>query len=125
MNSEHSMFDKISALFKSNKPSPALLYLEENNIQYTEQTGYIVDGINLNQELGERLEYLSNRRMKTFDDLKELYSTAMIINEKIDLEIANQRFNSRLGNTEENLLQFKVIVKKLNDYYRNFLREKK
>ena len=125
MNSEHSMFDKISALFKSNKPSPAQLYLEENNIQYTEETGYIVDGINLNQELGERLEYLSNRRMKTFDDLKELYSTAMIINEKIDLEIANQRFNSRLGNTEENLLQFKVIVKKLNDYYRNFLREKK
>ena len=125
MNLEHSMFDKISALFKSNKPSPALLYLEENNIQYTEETGYIVDGINLNQELGERLEYLSNRRMKTFDDLKELYSTAMIINEKIDLEIANQRFNSRLGNTEENLLQFKVIVKKLNDYYRNFLREKK
>lgn len=119
------MFDKISALFKSNKPSHALLYLEENNIQYTEETGYIVDGINLNQELGERLEYLSNRRMKTFDDLKELYSTAMIINEKIDLEIANQRFNSRLGNTEENLLQFKVIVKKLNDYYRNFLREKK
>ncbi|APX62651.1 hypothetical protein [Acinetobacter schindleri] len=119
------MFDKISALFKSNKPFPAQLYLEENNIQYTEETGYIVDGINLNQELGERLEYLSNRRMKTFDDLKELYSTAMIINEKIDLEIANQRFNSRLGNTEENLLQFKVIVKKLNDYYRNFLREKK
>jgi len=119
------MFDKISALFKSNKPSPAQLYLEENNIQYTEETGYIVDGINLNQELGERLEYLSNRRMKTFDDLKELYSTAMIINEKIDLEIANQRFNSRLGNTEENLLQFKVIVKKLNDYYQNFLREKK
>lgn len=119
------MFDKISALFKSNKPSPAMLYLEENNIQYTEETGYIVDGINLNQELGERLEYLSNRRMKTFDDLKELYSTAMIINEKIDLEIANQRFNAKLGNTEENLLQFKVIVKKLNDYYRNFLREKK
>ncbi|QIC60004.1 hypothetical protein FSC12_00845 [Acinetobacter schindleri] len=119
------MFDKISALFKSNKPSRPQLYLEGNNIQYTEQTGYIVDGINLNQELGERLEYLSNRRMKTFDDLKELYFTAMIINEKIDLEIANQRFNSRLGNTEENLLQFKVIVKKLNDYYRNFLREKK
>ncbi|PUR01955.1 hypothetical protein DCL20_03510 [Acinetobacter schindleri] len=119
------MFDKISALFKSNKPSRPQLYLEENNIQYTEQTGYIVDGINLNQELGERLEYLSNRRMKTFNDLKELYSTAMIINEKIDLEIANQRFNSRLGNTEENLLQFKAIVKKLNDYYRNFLREKK
>lgn len=119
------MFDKISALFKSNKVSPAQLFLEENHIQYVEGTGYIVDGISLNQELGERLEYLSNRRMKTFDDLKELYSTAMIINEKIDLEIANQRFNPRLGNTEENLLQFKAIVKKLNDYYRNFMRDKK
>ncbi|KGT46156.1 hypothetical protein [Acinetobacter sp. HR7] len=119
------MFDKISALFKSNKPTPAQQFLQENNIQYAEDTGYVVDGIQLNQELGERLEYLSNRRMKTFDDLKELYSTAMIINEKIDLEIAHQRFNARLGNTEENLLQFKAIVKKLNDYYRNFLREKK
>src|SRR5690606_6578941 len=121
----HSMFDKISNLFKSNKPDPAQVFLEENNIQYAEDTGYIVDGIHLNQELGERLEYLSNRYMKTFDDLKELYSTAMIINEKIDLEIANQRFNPRLGNTEENLLQFKAIIKKLNDYYRNFIRAKK
>jgi len=119
------MFDKISNLFKSNKPDPAQVFLEENNIQYAEDTGYIVDGIHLNQELGERLEYLSNRYMKTFDDLKELYSTAMIINEKIDLEIANQRFNPRLGNTEENLLQFKAIIKKLNDYYRNFIRAKK
>lgn len=125
MNWVYSMFDKISNLFKSNKPDPAQAFLEENHIQYIEGTGYIVDGINLNQELGERLEYLSNRRMKTFDDLKSLYSTAMIINEKIDLEIANQRFNARLGNTEENLLQFKMIVKKLNDYYRNFLRDKK
>ncbi|WP_180014977.1 hypothetical protein [Acinetobacter sp. YH16031] len=119
------MFDKISNIFKSNKPDPAQVFLEENHIQYVEGNGYIVDGINLNQELGERLEYLSNRRMKTFDDLKALYSTAMIINEKIDLEIANQRFNARLGNTEENLLQFKAIVKKLNDYYRNFLRDRK
>lgn len=119
------MFDKISALFKSNKPSPAQLYLEQNNIQYAEDTGYIVDGIYLNKELAARLEYLSNRRMNSFDDLKALYSTAMIINEKIDLEIAHQRFNTRLGNTEENLRQFKSIVKKLNDYYREFLRDKK
>ena len=48
----------------------------------------------------------------------------MIINEKIDLEIANQRFVARLGNTEENLLQLKQIIQKLNDYYRQFLREK-
>ena len=59
-----------------------------------------------------------------FDDLKKLYFTAMIINEKIDLEIANQRFVVSLGNTEENLLQLKQIIQKLNDYYRQFLREK-
>lgn len=120
-----AMFDKISALFKSNKPTAAQLYLDEQNIQHVEGTGYIVDGIDLNQELTTRLEYLSNRRLKQFDDLKALYDTAMLINEKIDLEIAHQRFNVTLGNTEENLLQFKMILKKLNDYYRNFLREKK
>ena len=49
----------------------------------------------------------------------------MLINEKIDLEIAHQRFNTTLDNTEENLLQFKMILKKLNDYYRNFLRDQK
>jgi hypothetical protein len=49
----------------------------------------------------------------------------MLINEKIDLEIAHQRFNTTLGNSEENLLQFKMILKKLNDYYRNFLRDQK
>ncbi len=120
-----AMFDKISALFKSNKPTAAQLYLEEQNIQYVEGTGYIVDDIQLNQELGPRLEYLSNRRLKQFDDLKALYDTAMLINEKIDLEIAHQRFNASLGNTEENLLQFKMILKNLNDYYRNFLRDQK
>jgi hypothetical protein len=120
-----TMFDKISALFKSNKPSPAQLYLEQHQIQYSEEKGYNVDGIDLNQELGARLEYLSNRRLKQFDDLKALYDTAMLINEKIDLEIAHQRFNTTLGNSEENLLQFKMILKKLNDYYRNFLRDQK
>ena len=63
--------------------------------------------------------------MQQFDDLAQLYSTAMIINEKIDLEIAQQRFNEMVGNTEENLLEFKAIIKKLNDYYRQFLRDKK
>jgi hypothetical protein len=119
------MFDKISSLFKSAKPSPEQLYLQEQNIQYVEGSGYSVDGIQLNQELAARLEYLSNRRMKNFDDLAQLYSSAMIINEKIDLEIAQQRFNQALGNTEKNLLEFKMIVKKLNDYYRQFLRNKK
>ena len=112
-----------SRLFKSSKPSAEQLFLEENNIQFHQEQGYIVDGIVLN-EWSERLSYLSNRKLNKFDDLKELYFTAMIINEKIDLEIASQRFVARLGNTEENLLQLKQIIKKLNDYYRNFLREK-
>ena len=112
-----------SRLFKSSKPSAEQLFLEENNIQFHQEQGYIVDGIVLN-ELAERLSYFSNRKFTQFDDLKELYFTAMIINEKIDLEIASQRFVARLGNTEENLLQLKHIIQKLNDYYRNFLREK-
>lgn len=112
-----------SRLFKSSKPSAEQLFLEENNIQFTKEQGYIVDGIVLN-EWSERLSYFSNRKLTQCDDLKELYFTAMIINEKIDLEIASQRFVARLGNTEENLLQLKQIIQKLNDYYRNFLREK-
>ena len=112
-----------SRLFKSSKPSAEQLFLEENNIQFHQEQGYIVDGIVLN-EWSERLSYFSNRKLTQCDDLKELYFTAMIINEKIDLEIASQRFVARLGNTEENLLQLKQIIKKLNDYYRNFLREK-
>ena len=112
-----------SRLFKSSKPSAEQLFLEENNIQFTKEQGYIVDGIVLN-EWSERLSYFSSRKLTQFDDLKELYFTAMIINEKIDLEIASQRFVARLGNTEENLLQLKQIIQKLNDYYRNFLREK-
>ena len=112
-----------SRLFKSSKPSAEQLFLEENNIQFTKEQGYIVDGIVLN-EWSERLSYFSNRKLTQFDDLKELYFTSMIINEKIDLEIASQRFVARLGNTEENLLQLKQIIQKLNDYYRNFLREK-
>lgn len=112
-----------SRLFKSSKPSAEQLFLEENNIQFTKEQGYIVDGIVLN-EWSERLSYFSNRKLTQFDDLKELYFTSMIINEKIDLEIASQRFVARLGNTEENLLQLKQIIQKLNEYYRNFLREK-
>ena len=113
-----------SRLFKSSKPSPEQLFLEENNIQFTKEQGYIVDGIVLN-EWSERLSYFSHRKLTQCDDLKELYFTAMIINEKIDLEIAQKRFNTMLGNTEDNLLEFKSIVKKLNDYYRQFLRDQK
>lgn len=118
------MFNKLVDLFKGAKESPEQLYLEQYHIQYDETQGYIIEGVVLNT-LSERMEYLSNRKMTNFDDLKQLYATAMIINEKIDLEIASQRFVARLGNTEENLLQFKLYVKLLNDYYRQFIRDRK
>lgn len=118
------MFNKLSQLFKGSKPSAEQIYLEQHHIQHDETQGYIIDGIVLNT-LSERMEYLSNRKLTNFNDLKQLYSVAMIINEKIDLEIANQRFIARLGNTEENLLQFKHYVKLLNDYYYEFVRDRK
>ncbi len=120
-----AMFDKISALFKGSQPSPEQLYKEQHQIEYAQGKGYIVGGLVLNEALSARLTYLSNRRMSAFDDLQALYGAAMIINEKIDLEIASQRFAAHVGNSEENLLEFKRIVKILNDYYRNFMRERK
>ena len=117
------MLNILAGLFKSSKESAEQLFLQQQNIQFDQVQGYIVDGIVVN-ELSERLAYFSNRKLSHFDDLKKLYFTAMIINEKIDLEIANQRFVVSLGNTEENLLQLKQIIQKLNDYYRQFLREK-
>lgn len=119
------MFDKITSLFKSNKPTPAELYLAEHRIEYIEGTGFVVDGIHLNETLGERLTFLSNRRVNQFDDLAALYSAAMIMNERIDLEIATERYVARLGNNKENLLEFKRILKLLNDYYRQFIRDQK
>ncbi len=119
------MFDKISALFKGSQPSPEQLYKEQHQIEYAPGKGYSVGGVVLNEALSARLAYLSNRRMSAFDDLQTLYGAAMIINEKIDLEIASQRFAVHVGNSEENLLEFKRIVKILNDYYRNFMRERK
>lgn len=117
------MFNKLIGLFKSDQESEEHMFLRQNNIQIDPELGFIVDGIVVN-EWSERLEYFSNRKLKYFDDLKELYFKAILINEKIDLEIANQRFVVRLGNTEENLLALKQVISKLNHYYRLFLREK-
>ena len=78
----------------------------------------------MNQELAERLEYFSNRKLKNFDDLNALFYKAILINEKIDLEIASGRYVARLGNTEENLMQLKEMIRKLNAYYKEFKREK-
>ena len=118
------MFAKIADLFKGKEAKAELEFLEKNHIQLDNEHGFIVDGIVLNQELADRLEYFSNRKLKNFDDLKELFYKAILINEKIDLEIASGRYVARLGNTEENLNQFKQIVQKLCDYYKEFKRER-
>lgn len=118
------MFDKFAGLFKSKKETAEQIYLREQAIEYDPDQGYIVNGTVMNT-FAERIEYFSNRRLKNFNDLKMLYDNTMIINEKIDLEIANQRFVARLGNTEENLTELKVFIQKLNDYYRAFIRDKK
>ena len=116
------MWSKLVELFKS-KESVEQVFLRENNIQIDAEKGYIVDGVVVN-ELSERLEYFSNRKLTNFEDLEALFYKAILINEKIDLEIASQRYVARLGNTEENLKQFKTIIQKLNDYYKEFKRER-
>lgn len=117
------MLNKLVGLLKRGQPSPEQLFLQQHNIQFDSERGYIVDGVVVN-EWSERLSYFSNRKLTKFDDLKALYFGSMIINEKIDLEIATQRFVARLGNNQENLLQMKQVIQKLNQYYREFIREK-
>lgn len=117
------MLNKLVELFKGNKESAEHVFLRENNIQIDAEKGYIVDGVVVN-ELSERLEYFSNRKLINFDDLEALFYKAILINEKIDLEIASERYVARLGNTEENLKQLKTIIQKLNDYYKEFKRER-
>lgn len=119
------MLNKLTALFKSAQPTAEQLYKEQHQIQFDEAQGYIVAGVVLNAELSARLNYLSNRRVNTFNDLAAVYNAGMIINEKIDLEIARERFNTELGNTAENLQAFKQLIQILSEYYRNFLREHK
>ena len=116
------MLNKLAQIF-TKKPSAEQVFMEQNRIEFNDQQGFIIDGFVL-YDLSERLVYFSNRKLKKFDDLKDLYFKAMLINEKIDLEIANKRFVVRLGNTEENLLQLKAYIALLNDYYRQFKREK-
>ncbi len=116
------MLNKLAQIF-TKKPSAEQVFMEQNRIEFNDEQGFMINGFVLN-DLSERLEYFSNRKLKKFDDLKDLYLKAMLINEKIDLEIANKRFVVRLGNTQENLLQLKAYIALLNDYYRQFKREK-
>lgn len=116
------MLNKLSNLFKSGKPSAEQQYMQQHQIQFDSQQGYIVDGIVIN-DLSERLEYFSNRKLSSFNDLEQLYLRSMLINEKIDLEIATGHYVARLGNKQENLEQFRGLIEKLNQYYRTFKRD--
>ena len=116
------MLNKLANFFTGNRESLEQIYLREQHIQFDQEQGYIVDGIVVNS-LSERLAYFSNRKLNNFDDLKELFYKAILIHEKIDLEIASGRYVTRLGNTLENLNQLKIIIQKLNDYYKKFKRD--
>lgn len=120
-----SMLSKLTQLFKLKQDRPEQLYLQQHQIEYDEHQGFIIEGIVINDMHAERLAYFSNRRISQFNDLQALFYSAMLINEKIDLEIANRRFVVRLGNNIENLTELKRIIKLLNDYYYQFVRDKK
>lgn len=118
------MLKKLTDLFKpSAKETEEQVYLREQNIQFDPEQGPIVDGIVVNL-LAARLEYFSNRKLENFNDLKKLFEITPQINEKIDLEIATQRFVERLGNTQTNLNELKQIIQKLNAYFVKFQRNK-
>lgn len=115
------MLSQFTNLFKSSKQTPEQLFLKEHTLSFDAEQGPILNGVVLN-ELGFRLEYFSNRKLDSFDNLEKLFRIAPQINEKIDLEIHSQRFVERLGNSEENLKELKQAIKVLNDYYVKFKR---
>ena len=116
------MLNKFIDLLKGqSKESAEQIYLREQNIQFDPEQGPIVDGCVLNS-LASRLEYFSNRKLENFNNLKKLFEITPQINEKIDLEIASQRFVERLDNNAENLRELKKIIQKLNAYFVQFHR---
>ena len=117
------MLSKLSQMFKSNKETEEQIYLRENKIIFDAELGAIIDGKVVN-ELAERLEYFSNRKLQNFNDLRKLFEITPQINEKIDLEIATGRYVVRLDNTQENLLELKQVIHTLNQYFVKFLRNK-
>lgn len=118
------MFKKITQLFQGSKETPEQIYLQENLLKFDSEHGPIIKDIVINEKWSEHLEYFSNRKLQNFDNLQKLFLITPQINEKIDLEIATQRYVERLGNTQEKLLQLKAIIQILNQYYVLFLRDK-
>lgn len=118
------MFKKITQLFQGSKETPEQIYLRENLLEFDSERGPIIKNVLINEKWSEHLEYFSNRKLQNFDNLQKLFLITPQINEKIDLEIATQRYVERLGNTQEKLLQLKAIIQILNQYYVLFLRDK-
>ena len=118
------MFKKITELFQGSKETPEQVYSRENQLKFDFERGPIMQDVVINEKWSEHLEYFSNRKLQNFDNLQKLFLITPQINEKIDLEIATERYVERLGNTQEKLLQLKAIIQILNQYYVLFLRDK-
>jgi len=118
------MFKKLTQLFQNSKETPEQIYLQENQLHFDFEHGPIIKDMVINEKWSEHLEYFSNRKLKNFNDLRKLFLITPQINEKIDLEIATQRYVERLGNTQEKLLELKAVIQVLNQYYVMFLRDK-
>ncbi|MFL9505348.1 hypothetical protein ACKER8_06970 [Acinetobacter baumannii] len=118
------MFKKLTQLFQGSKETPEQIYLQENQLSFDSERGPVIKDVVINEKWPEHLEYFSNRKLQNFDNLPKLFQITPQINEKIDLEIATQRYVERLGNTQEKLLELKAIIQVLNQYYVMFLRGK-
>ncbi|MCG9482261.1 hypothetical protein MCL30_10770 [Acinetobacter pittii] len=118
------MFKKLTQLFQGSKESPEQIYLQENQLRFDSEHGPMIKNVVINEKWSEHLEYFSNRKLQNFDNLPKLFQITPQINEKIDLEIATQRYVERLGNTEQKLLELKSVIQILNQYYVLFLRDK-
>ena len=118
------MFKKLTQLFQGSKETPEQIYLQENQLRFDSEHGPMIKNVVINEKWSEHLEYFSNRKLQNFDNLPKLFQITPQINEKIDLEIATQRYVERLGNTEQKLLELKSIIQILNQYYVLSLRDK-
>jgi len=118
------MFKKLTQLFQGSKETPEQIYLQENQLRFDSEHGPMIKNVVINEKWSEHLEYFSNRKLQNFDNLPKLFQITPQINEKIDLEIATQRYVERLGNTEQKLLELKSVIQILNQYYVLFLRDK-
>ena len=108
---------KINPTFQGSKETPEQIYLQENQLSFDSERGPVIKDVVINEKWSEHLEYFSNRKLQNFDNLPKLFQITPQINEKIDLEIATQRYVERLGNTQEKLLELKAIIQVLNQYY--------